>query len=70
VTNLVVAAKRRNGEWRSATIIDNEFQDAAVGKSLADIVLDAIGPALSVEFADGTEVSVNVVMRAPKAGDA
>jgi hypothetical protein len=63
MTNIVVASKRRNGEWRGALIVDGEFQDALVNPSLADLVADSLAGVLAVEYPDGFEVALNVTIR-------
>lgn len=63
MTNIVLASKRRGGEWRAALIVDGEFQDALVNPSLADLVADSLAGALAVEYPDGVEVAINVTIR-------
>jgi hypothetical protein len=57
---VTVAAKKIEGNWEGALVVDGKFSRSYQGKSLADIVTKAISPFLSGEREDGTEVTVSL----------
>jgi hypothetical protein len=63
--NLVVAAKLKNGEWRSAIIADGRFVDVTVTGSLTDAVGQGIAGALAAEYPEGTEINVTLSVTHP-----
>jgi len=63
---ITVAAKRRKGEWRAAHIVEGAFEDAFVGSSLSDLLVDAVGGILAAAYPEGTEVVVNIAIVLPK----
>jgi hypothetical protein len=63
--NLVVAAKLKNGEWRSATIADGRFVDVVVSPSLTDVVGQGVAGALAASYPEGTEINVTLTVQHP-----
>ena len=63
--NITVVAKRREGQWRSASIKDGQFQDANITESMSEVLADSVGSLLSTEFPDGSEVEVTIKILLP-----
>ena len=62
---LQVVARKKDGEWRSATVLDNVFQDAAVDESLPSVVGTALATKLSADFPEGSLITVTVLIEIP-----
>jgi hypothetical protein len=63
--NINVVAKRRDGEWRGATVKDGVFQNAQVDSDMVAVLSDAFTILLSENFADGADLSVTIVASNP-----
>lgn len=62
---ITFATKKIDGQYEAALVIDNKFTRAASGRSLTDLLLKLIGPILSQDMQDGTEVSVRTEIATP-----
>jgi hypothetical protein len=62
---IVIAAKRRNGQWRAAHIVDGVFSDAAISDALSDVVAGGIADVLTTDYPNGTDVAINVTVSTP-----
>ena len=63
---VTVAAKKVEGNWEGALVVDGKFGRSYQGKSLADMVTKALAPFLSGEREEGTEVTVSVGFMEPE----
>lgn len=61
-----IAAKRVKGEWKSATIVDGQFESSEQMEDLSETVMSSIVPLLAVEMADGTRVTVTAIIEPVK----
>ncbi len=63
MSQTVVVARKRQGEWRGAVIVDNVFQDAFTAPDLyALLQLIPIAPFERQSAPEGTQVSINVTI--------
>ena len=64
---VTLAFKKHKGEWRGAQIIDDAFEDTLHSDDLNDAVIQGVGPVLALEYPDGQEVTVTVLVKVKKA---
>lgn len=57
---IMMAAKKVDGQYEAALLIDGKFTRSTVSKSLTDLMMKLLGPILTLDREDGSEVSVNV----------
>lgn len=62
---ITIAAKRRDDEWRGVHIVNDEFEDALINSSVADMIMDTLAPTLVQELPTGTEISMKVTITKP-----
>lgn len=58
--NYTLAMKRKNGEWRGASIVEGQFQDAHVSENFVDMVGESLRDLLSSDFEEGTSVAISI----------
>jgi hypothetical protein len=55
-----VAARLKDGQWRAATVVNNNFEDAAVGADLGDVMTSAFTVLFSQSFSEGDVVAIEI----------
>lgn len=63
---VTVAAKRIEGSWEGALIVDGRFSRGLKGKLLATEISRLIAPFLAHERPDETEVTINIAINEPE----
>jgi len=65
---LTIAAKRINGNWEAALIVDGRFARSFVNETITEIVSSGMVPLIATNTAEeGTEVTFNVEITTPPA---
>jgi hypothetical protein len=59
---IVIAAKKLEGAYEAALLVDQKFNRSKTSKSLNDVVMKLLAPIFSIEREDGTEVAVSVAI--------
>lgn len=61
---IAVAAKKINGEWEGALVVDNKFQRALVAPTLEEVLLRGLVPVFALEGND-TALLMEVTVDGP-----